>query len=91
MYVIFNSKKEFWNNISRCFQSEFIFISDFVNAKIEFSMARNADSTADILVADDSISEITAKEFIENIEFDEDRLDTIQDMHKSLKECYECR
>lgn len=81
---IFNSKKEFWDDTLRCFQSTPNAIMSLAEASMEIRMAGRRDKTSDMLSFEEG-HEVEALAHIEDIEITEERLEILKDMNACLR------
>ena len=84
--ILFNSKKKFWNPVTRVYQDDPVIIDDttFMMTRI---MAINSDDTCDVLRFETEDAE-RSKKFIEKMNIDANYIAIARDMNKQILKMY---
>ena len=84
--IIFNSKKKFWNPVTRVYQDEpgVIDESEYMMTRI---MAINSDDTCDVLRFE-TVDTERSKKFIEKMNIDKNYIAIARDMNRKILKAY---
>lgn len=80
---MFNSKKEFWNPVTRVYQKEPCSMTE-CDLLLTRSMAINKDDTVDVIRLLASDSEEVVLDILDQLDMTEEQIETVRDMNRDI-------